>query len=128
MYRLRRFNESDEKRYPLQISQEEFFKKKSNFRMVNWSDSQRRVLFQILNDKRDKKYSFDFSVSSEFVEIWSSGYIYEIVKLDDDWFTIIKQYNKGQYGGESDKYFLADEFEEVVNFLNHMISPRSEVF
>ena len=123
MYRLKRFNESDEKRYPIQITQEEFFKKKSTFRMIDWSDSQRRILFQILDDKRSKRYgSFDFSISSEFVEISSpSGYFYEIVKLDDDWFTIIKQYNKGRYGRVGDEYFLADEFEEVVNFLNRGI-------
>jgi hypothetical protein len=121
MYRLRRFNESNEKRYPIQINQEEFFKKKSLFRMVDWSDSQRRVLFEILDDKRSKRYSFgysfDFSISSEFVEISSSsGYFYEIVKLEDDWFTIIKQ---GRWKGVGDEYFLGDEFEEVVNFLKN---------
>ncbi len=120
----KKFFESElSKRFPLQVSQKEFFDKRGKFRMVKWTEYENKVLFRILDERRDKSYGrFYFSISSDFLEISSnSGYFYEIIKLDDDWFTIIKQYNRGSYGGVSDQYFIADEFEEVVNFLNRGI-------
>ena len=110
-------------RLPQKVSESDFFEKRGKFRMMEWTDNEHKVLFRILDGKRDKNYGrFSFSFSSDFLEMDSnSGCFYGIIKLDGDWFTIIKQYNKGLYGGVSDEYFIADEFEEVVNFLNRGI-------
>jgi len=117
-FKILRFNES--KRYPQKATQEEFFDKKSKFGMVDWTSAERTILFKILDEKLLKR-NISWSTSSEFIEISTSMNFYEIVKLDDDWFTIIKQDNRGRFGGVRDEFYIADEFEEVVNFLTNFI-------
>jgi hypothetical protein len=110
--RILRFNESN--RFPTKVTQGDFFDKKSKFRMVDWSPRERTTLFNILTEKQ-KKRNIHWSTSSEFIEIHISREFCEIVKLDDDWFTIIHT------DAAKTEYYICDEFEEVVNFLNNFI-------
>ena len=108
--KIRRFNES--LRFPTEVSESEFFKKKSIHKMVDFSASERKQIIDILNKKNKR-----FSLSSEYVEI-HSDLSPEVVKFDDEWFTIIqyKYYNNG--GTYS--FFICDGFEEVLSYLNEL--------
>ena len=102
------------------VSQDEFFRKKEIRKMIDLSKYEISIIFKTLDDKRIKR-KISFSFSSEFVEISTSSSFFEIVKLDDDWFTIIQQDNTGRFGGTKDEFYIADEFEEVVNFLKTFV-------
>ena len=110
MKHIRKFNESDEVRYPKKVTQKEFFHKKSIFKMKDFSYNEKKTMCDILNEK-SKKIHLSWSTSSDFIEIYRDRQFWEIVKLDDDWFTIIYTY------WNTDEYYICDEFEEVVNFL-----------
>lgn len=108
--RILKFNESS-KRYPIKVSQNEFFRKKEIHRIVDFSLIERKTMREILTKKQTIK-TISWSTSSDFIEIYSGRDFFEIVKLDDYWFTII---HETPYS--IDSYYTCDEFEEVVNFL-----------
>jgi len=112
--KILRFNES-EKRYPSKVSRDEFFERKRSNRMIYFTQSERKKMFDALTEKR-KKRDINWSNSPEFIEIYCGRDFFEIVKLDDDWFTII---NDEGYGVT--KYYICDEFEEVLNFLTDFV-------
>ena len=112
--RILRFNESS-KRYPQKVNQKEFFDKKEIHKMVSFSQTEATTMFNILTEKQKRK-DIRWSTSSEFIEIYCGRNFFEIVKLDDDWFTIISEDSWSQ-----NEYFICDEFEEVVNFLTDFV-------
>jgi hypothetical protein len=128
--RILRFNESS-KRYPKKVTQKEFFDKKGIHKMISFTQTERTTMSNILTEKQkkyefnpiysdkdirwSKLYGYDEGTSSEFIEIHYLGEFFEIVKLDDDWFTIIHDLY-----GSSIEYYICDEFEEVVNFLTDL--------
>jgi len=114
--RILRFNESS-KRYPKKVTQKEFFDKKGIHKMISFTQTERTTMFNILTEKQKRK-DIRWSTSSEFIEIYSGKEFFEIVKLDDDWFTII---HEDPYSRVVDSYYICDEFEEVVNFLTDLV-------
>lgn len=123
--RILRFDESY-KRYPQKVNQKEFFDKKGIHKMISFTQTERTTMFNILTEKKKRK-DIRWSTSSEFIEIYSGKEFFElhifvfgkrwsIVKLDDDWFTIISENSWSQ-----NEYFICDEFEEVVNFLTDLV-------
>ncbi len=104
MKRILRFNES--MRFPKKVSSEEFFKKRSTHKMVDFSASERIQLREILNSKR-----YHWSFSGEYFEVHSRPPV-EVIKLSDDWFTIIE----GNHG----PFYICDEFEEVLTYLRQL--------
>jgi hypothetical protein len=112
--KILRFNES-EKRYPKKVSQDEFFERKTSNRMIDFTQSERTMMRDILTEKR-KRRDINWTNSLEFIEIYCGREFFEIVKLDDAWFTII---NEDIFG--ITKYYVCDEFEEVVNFLTDFV-------
>jgi hypothetical protein len=111
--KILKFNESS-KRYPIKVHQEKFFDKRRIHKMISFTQNERTTMLNILTEKQ-KRSHIHWSISSEFIEIYCGGNFFEIVKLNDDWFTIINEYNRGQ-----NEYFICDEFEEVVNFLTDL--------
>ena len=112
--RILRFNESS-KRYPKKVTQKEFFDKRKIHKMVSFTQVERTTMSNILTEKQNRK-DIRWSNSSEFIEIYCDRNFFEIVKLDDDWFTIISEDSWSQ-----NEYFICDEFEEVVNFLTDLV-------
>lgn len=104
MKRILRFNESI--RFPKKVSSEEFFKKRSTHKMVDFSYSEEKQIKEILRTKRAQ-----WSFSNEFFEVFTRPAI-EVVKLSDDWFTIIE----GNHG----PFYICDEFEEVLTYLRQL--------
>ncbi len=106
-------------RYPKMVGLKEFMNKKQTHRMTDFSASERKSITDIVYKKRGRA-----SFSSCFVEIY---YTYinedgefgfdnvEIVKLVDDWFTIIIE------GYSATEYFICDEFEEVISWLESKV-------
>ena len=62
-----------------------------------------------------KKKGYDFKTNPEFIEIYKSYCEVEIVKFEDDWFTIIYIDKWGSH-----EYYICDEFEEVESYLNSL--------
>ena len=116
--RILRFNESS-KRYPKKVNQKEFFDKKRIHKMISFTQTERTTMFNILTEKQKRK-DIRWSTSSEFIEIYSGKELFEIVKLDDDWFTI-NSFRYIHYSRAVDSYYICDEFEEVVNFLTDLV-------
>ncbi len=87
--KILKFNESN-KRYPTKVSRDEFYRKKGIHRMVDFTQIERKTMRYILTEKSKKK-NISWTTSSEFIEIYSGKEFFEIVKLDDDWFTIIHE-------------------------------------
>jgi hypothetical protein len=122
-FKILRFSESS-KRYPQKVNQKEFFNKKGIHKMVSFTQTERNTMFDILTEKQKwvlypvmvKRKDIRWSTSSEFIEIYCGRNFFEIVKLDDDWFTIISEDSWSQ-----NEYFICDEFEEVVNFLTDLV-------
>ena len=110
---LLKFNENTiDLRLPKEVSEKEFFNKKGIFKMRDFTDVENKQMCNILNEKR-KKSDIRWTLSYEFIEIHKGNrQSWEIVKLDDDWFTIIYSY------WNTDCYFICDEFEEVINYMN----------
>ena len=104
MKRILRFNESI--RFPKKVSSEEFFKKRSTHKMVDFSYSEEKQIKEILRSKR-----YQWSFSNEFFEVFSRPPV-EVIKLADDWFTIIE----GNHG----PFYICDEFEEVLTYLRQL--------
>jgi len=104
MIKIKRFNESF--RYPKQVNSQEFMKKKSTHKMVDFSTLERKQVREILYAKR-----CDYSFSGEYFEIHRRPPV-EVVKYTDDWFTIIE--------GTSGPFYICDEFEEVLSYLRQL--------
>ena len=96
-------------RYPKKVSYEEFMNKKQTHRMIDFSASERKSIADIVNKKHGRA-----SFSSDFVEIYYKYSTIEIVKLRDEWFTIIMEGTSSNY-----YYYICDEFEEVISWLNN---------
>lgn len=111
MKRILRFNESI--RFPKKVSSEEFFKKRSTHKMVDFSYSEVKQIKEILRSKRYqwsfRRYQWSFSI--EIFEVFSRPPV-EVVKLSDDWFTIIE----GNHG----PFYICDEIEEVLTYLRQL--------
>lgn len=118
-FKILRFDESY-KRYPQKVNQKEFFDKKRIHKMVSFTQTERTTMFNILTEKQKRKdirwSTTNEHMNSEFIEIYCGRNFFEIVKLDDDWFTIVGDDNWGK-----NEYFICDEFEEVVNFLTDLV-------
>jgi hypothetical protein len=106
--KILKFNESS-KRYPIKVNQKEFFDKKGIHKMISFTQTERTTMFNILTEKQKRKNIY-WSTSLEFIEIYSGKEFFEIVKLDDDWFTII---HDDPYSRINNSYYICDEFEEV---------------
>jgi len=111
--RIKRFNENSEedKRYPKKVTQQEFFDKRSKFRMEDFSQSERTPIIEILNKKG--LHRTDIRFNNEYVEIslgWSEA---EVVKFHDEWFTIIISDRWNQK-----EFYICDGFEELESWLN----------
>lgn len=104
MKRILRFNESI--RFPKRVSSEEFFKKRSTHKMVDFSYSEEKQIKEILRTKRSH-----WSFSNEFFEVFSRPPV-EVVKLADEWYTIIE--------GNSGPFYICDEFEELIAYLRQL--------
>ena len=83
-------------------------KKKLLVKTESWTDWERKQLFNIGRLKSDRT-----NVDSDYVEYWTSSNHTEICKFIDSWYTIIQTDRWNQ-----SRYYLADEFEEVLNWLN----------
>lgn len=97
-------------RYPKMVGLKEFMNKKQTHRMTDFSASERKSITDIVYKKRGRA-----SFSSCFVEIYYTYDNVEIVKLVDDWFTIIIE------GYSATEYFICDEFEEVISWLESKV-------
>lgn len=114
MTRILRFNES---RLPTQVSQSEFFKKRQDHKMCDFSPSERSQIIEILRNKGISSNTYiylnvkkTYSFSIEYIEITRRNI--EVIKLDDEWFTIIE--------GHNGPFYICDEFEELINYLKQL--------
>lgn len=104
MIRIKKFNESQ--RFPTQVNSQEFMKKKSTHKMVDFSALERSKIREILYAKR-----LDYSFSGDYFEVTRRPPV-EVVKLNDEWFTIIE----GNHG----PYYVCDGFEELITYLRQL--------
>lgn len=96
-----------EGRRPKRISIEEFFKY-IDYGVAPLTISQKLKIKEICNKKR-----YDYTISNEYFELFPYSFCHmEIVKTTDEYYTIVVM----EHGRA--KYLLADEFEEVLNYLN----------
>jgi hypothetical protein len=105
MIRIKKFNESQ--KFPTQVNSQEFMKKKSTHKMVDFSYSEEKQVKEILRSKGK-----DFSFSNEFFEVFMRPKSIEVVKLNDEWYTIIE----GSHG----PYYICDGFEEVIGYIKQL--------
>jgi hypothetical protein len=129
-FKILKFNES-QKRYPIEVDEEEFLQKKTMYKKVNFTDNETDIIFRIMAKKKREKsedgetmkitYPSSESFEFEFSFISYGKWKYVISKLDDDWFCI-SFYDISSYETIF-RYFICDEFEEVINFLTDKISP-----
>lgn len=128
-FKILKFNES-QKRYPIEVDREEFLQKERIHKKINFTENETDSIFSIIAKKKREKlkngeilkliYSSSDPLESEFSFVlykeWTTDK-YTISKLDDDWFGILT-YDIPSC--ETTRYFICDEFEEVINFLTEL--------
>ena len=109
--KILKFNESS---LPKQVNRHEFYKKRDSHKFLLFTDKERQSMLDVLYKKREKK-EIRWSLSDCFIEIYKPRIHSEIVKLDDEWFTVIDGSEHG-----SDTYYVCDTFDEVIAYLNQL--------
>jgi hypothetical protein len=103
---IKSFKIFESERLPKRIGAKEFYQARS-YGMADWTTDERKKLWEIT-----RKYTrANFSISNDFLECYYCGSSFEIIKTKDEYFTI--------YVSDG-KIYLADEFIEVINFLENM--------
>lgn len=106
---IKMFNEyNSNSRIGKQVSSNEFMAKKGLFKMSDFSQSERKSISDI-----SKSRGFRVSISDCFAEFYTSWLSFELVKYEDDWFTLIVTDKFSQ-----NTYYICDEFDEAVGLLN----------
>jgi len=147
-FKILKFNES-QKRYPIEVSREEFQKKERDYKPVYFTPNEIDTISSILKGKelerplkicilKDKylNYSRKGEIEKTLKDLsplYSINFYcdgmhpftsnsYTIRKLDDNWFTIFRsdRSNHPPMLGEHYRY-ICDEFEELVNFLTDIL-------
>lgn len=108
--RIKRFlgfkNENLSQRMPRSVSYEELLEFRKRHKLEPFSAYE---MIQIL-DIKSRFESFEIRASSILIK--NSNHHIIINKVDDEWFTILVDYNSF-----TNKSYIADEFEELKNFL-----------
>lgn len=102
-------NQLNSDRFPKKVSEEEFINRR-RYGFDSFTTYETNKIREILNNKKRS-----YSLSSDILEINGWYTTYEILKLADEYFTIIISNQR------TEEYYICDGFEELYNFLNRKV-------
>jgi len=107
------------KRKPQEVSKTDWDEKLEKFDKVPFTKWEVNFFEKLKRKDYCKHWKFSMDIVSSGSIIIG---IHKIIKLDDEWY-LIRRYST-EYGQEDDDYYICDEFEEVIGYLESIFRRK----